>query len=55
MEAFEQKQETLQLMKDMLNVNGDTSVLYDSKVDKQFEALRCTRWRRSEPGRGGSR
>lgn len=41
MEAFEQKQETLQLMKDMLNVNGDTSVLYDSKVDNQFEALRC--------------
>jgi O-acetyl-ADP-ribose deacetylase (regulator of RNase III)/predicted DNA-binding WGR domain protein len=41
MEAFEQKQETLQLMKDMLSVNGDASVLYDSKVDKQFEALRC--------------
>jgi poly [ADP-ribose] polymerase len=41
MEAFEQKQETLQLMKDMLNVNGDTSVLFDSKIDKQFEALRC--------------
>jgi len=41
MEAFEQKQETLQLMKDMLSVNGDASVLYDSKIDKQFEALRC--------------
>jgi poly [ADP-ribose] polymerase len=49
MEAFEQKQETLQLMKDMLSVNGDTSVLYDSKVDKQFEALRCEVWA-LEPG-----
>jgi poly [ADP-ribose] polymerase 2/3/4 len=41
MEDFQQKQETLQLMKDMLSVNGDHSVLYDSKVDAQYEALRC--------------
>lgn len=40
--AFEQKQETLQLMKDMLSVNGDSGVLFDSKGDAQYEALRCT-------------
>ncbi len=38
--AFEQKQQTLQLMKDMLQVNGEQgSVLYDSKVDQEYEAL----------------
>lgn len=42
MDEFQQKQETLQLMKDMLSVNGDQSVLYDSQVDAQYEALRCT-------------
>jgi poly [ADP-ribose] polymerase len=42
MEDFQQKQETLQLMKDMLSVNGDQSVLFDSKVDAQYEALRCS-------------
>ena len=41
MADFEQKQETLQLMKDMLSVNGDASVLYDSQVDSQYQALRC--------------
>jgi predicted DNA-binding WGR domain protein len=41
MEAFEQKQETLQLMKDMLSVNGDAGVLYDSKIDSQYDALKC--------------
>ncbi|MBX3192490.1 MAG: WGR domain-containing protein [Labilithrix sp.] len=44
MEDFQQKQETLQLMKDMLSVDGDASggsVLFDSKVDAQYEALRC--------------
>jgi predicted DNA-binding WGR domain protein len=40
-EDFQQKQETLQLMKDMLSVNGDRSVLYDSRVDDQYHALRC--------------
>lgn len=39
--AFEQKQETLQLMKDMLQVNGEGNVLYHSKTDHQFAALRC--------------
>ena len=38
---FEQKQETLQLMKDMLAVSGDSAVLYDAKIDAQYEALRC--------------
>ncbi len=40
--AFEQKQNTLQLMKDMLQVNGEGgSVLFDAKVDQEYEALRC--------------
>ncbi|MCK6681341.1 MAG: DNA ligase [Thermoanaerobaculia bacterium] len=42
MEAFEQKQETLQLMKDMLAVNGEAGdVLFKSETEKQYEALRC--------------
>lgn len=42
LEAFEQKQTTLQLMKDMLQVNGDAgSVLFDSKIDQEYEALGC--------------
>ena len=43
-EAFATKQETLQLMKDMLNVNGDDgagSVLYDAQVDAQYLSLKC--------------
>jgi poly [ADP-ribose] polymerase len=42
MEAFQQKQETLQLMKDMLKVNGEAgSVLFDAKVDAEYDALKC--------------
>lgn len=42
MEDFQAKQETLQLMKDMLQVNGDGgSVLFESKVDEQYDALKC--------------
>ena len=43
MTDFEAKQETLQLMKDMLSVNGagDASVLYDSRIDDQYSALKC--------------
>jgi poly [ADP-ribose] polymerase len=42
LEAFEQKQDTLQLMKDMLQVNGEGgSVLFDAKVDTEYEALKC--------------
>jgi poly [ADP-ribose] polymerase len=39
---FEQKQETLQLMKDMLQVNGEAgSVLFDDEVDAKYKALHC--------------
>ncbi len=42
MAAFEQKQETLQLMKDMLAVNGEAgNVLFKPESEKQYEALRC--------------
>jgi poly [ADP-ribose] polymerase len=42
MEAFAQKQETLQLMKDMLQVNGDEgSVLFDAQVESQYQSLAC--------------
>ena len=42
LELFEQKQETLQLMKDMIQVNGETgSVLFDAEIDKKYEALKC--------------
>ena len=45
-EAFGQKQETLQLMKDMLQVNGDGgSVLYDAQIDAQYLSLKAdVRW-----------
>jgi poly [ADP-ribose] polymerase len=40
---FEQKQETLQLMKDMLQVNGEGgSVLFNARVDDEYAALGCT-------------
>ena len=44
LEAFASKQETLQLMKDMLRVNGEDgagSVLYDAQVDMQYKSLKC--------------
>ncbi len=42
MEGFAAKQETLQLMKDMLQVNGEEgSVLYDAQVDAQYQSLGC--------------
>jgi poly [ADP-ribose] polymerase len=45
MEAFEQKQETLQLMKDMLQVNGEGNVLFHSQAHAQYQALHCDlRW-----------
>jgi poly [ADP-ribose] polymerase 2/3/4 len=44
-DAFGRKQETLQLMKDMLQVDGDASgqgsVLYDARVDQQYRSLKC--------------
>ena len=50
LEAFEQKQQTLQLMKDMLQVNGEGgSVLFDARIDQEYDALRCrVEW--LEPG-----
>ena len=39
--ALQQKQDTLQLMKDMLSVNGDSNVLYNSHIDQEYEALGC--------------
>lgn len=39
--AFEEKQETLQLMRDMLSVNGEGNVLFDAQVDGQYTALGC--------------
>jgi poly [ADP-ribose] polymerase len=42
LEEFHQKQETLQLMKDMLQVNGEGgNVLYDAHVDAEYDALGC--------------
>lgn len=39
-DAITQKQETLQLMRDMLRVNGEAgSVLYDAEVDAQYRSL----------------
>ncbi|MEM8875678.1 MAG: hypothetical protein AAGD32_15640, partial [Planctomycetota bacterium] len=41
-EAITAKQETLQLMRDMLSVNGEEgSVLYDAEVDQQYRSLGC--------------
>jgi poly [ADP-ribose] polymerase len=42
--TFGREQETLQLMKDMLQVNGvegGGSVLHDAKVDQQYLSLKC--------------
>lgn len=40
---FEQKQETLQLMKDMLQVNGDGgNVLFNEEIGQQYKALNCS-------------
>ncbi|AKF06746.1 WGR domain-containing protein [Sandaracinus amylolyticus] len=52
LEEFAAKQETLQLMRDMLQVNGEGgSVLYDSEIDAKYKALNCEiGW--IEPGTG---
>jgi poly [ADP-ribose] polymerase len=42
LEEFEEKQQTLQLMRDMLAVNGaEGAVLFNEEVDSQFKALGC--------------
>ncbi|MFT5680172.1 MAG: poly [ADP-ribose] polymerase [Myxococcota bacterium] len=39
---FEEKQSTLQLMRDMLKVNGSSgSVLFDPELDRKYTALKC--------------
>ncbi len=39
---FQTKQETLQLMRDMLKVNGEgQQVLFDDEVDQKYDALGC--------------
>jgi poly [ADP-ribose] polymerase len=50
LEGFEQKQQTLQLMKDMLQVNGEGgNVLFNAKIDQEYDALQCrVEW--IEPG-----
>src|SRR5262245_3176939 len=40
--ALQRQQDTLQLMKDMLQVNGsEGNVLYNAEVDQEYEALGC--------------
>lgn len=43
LEVFEQKQNILQLMKDMLQVNGEAggNVLFDAAIDQEYDALGC--------------
>jgi predicted DNA-binding WGR domain protein len=42
MEDFNAKQETLQLMRDMLQVNGEAgNVLFDSQLGAKYDALKC--------------
>ena len=41
-DKIKEKEDTLQLMRDMLNVNGDTNVLLDPEIDKKYKALNCT-------------
>jgi len=42
LELLYEKQETLQLMKDMLQINGEAgSVLFDAQVDQEYDALKC--------------
>src|SRR5574338_390306 len=36
-----EKNDTLQLMRDMLNVNGKTNVLVSSEIDKKYKDLNC--------------
>jgi poly [ADP-ribose] polymerase len=40
-EKLNAKQETLQLMRDMLSVNGDANVLHGTEVGRKYEALNC--------------
>lgn len=42
LEKLSEKQDTLQLMRDMLNVNGSTGVLMNPEITKKYQALNCT-------------
>jgi poly [ADP-ribose] polymerase len=39
---IDEKQETLQLMRDMLNVNGKSNVLVNPEIENKYKALNCT-------------
>jgi poly [ADP-ribose] polymerase len=41
-EKLNEKQETLQLMRDMLSVNGDSNVLLNPEIENKYQALNCT-------------
>lgn len=41
-EKLNEKQDTLQLMRDMLNVNGKTNVLVNPEIEQKYKALNCT-------------
>lgn len=41
-DKLNEKQETLQLMRDMLNVNGTTNVLIKPEIEEKYKALGCT-------------
>jgi poly [ADP-ribose] polymerase len=41
-EKLNEKQETLQLMRDMLNVNGTTNVLVNPEIEQKYRALNCS-------------
>lgn len=40
-EKLNDKQETLQLMRDMLNVNGTANVLVNPQIEQKYKALKC--------------
>jgi poly [ADP-ribose] polymerase 2/3/4 len=40
-QKLSEKQDTLQLMRDMLNVNGKTNVLINPEIEKKYQALGC--------------
>lgn len=40
-EKLNEKQDTLQLMRDMLNVNGKTNVLVNPEIEQKYKALGC--------------
>jgi poly [ADP-ribose] polymerase len=40
-DKLNEKQETLQLMRDMLSVNGDSNVLLNPQIEQKYQALNC--------------